>query len=263
MEQPWPVPRPPPVVTAAVELPLNPRSLPIGVGLPSGAVAPSALLPLYRDLAEGLTARAVEAAREAGHTVSCRKGCGACCRQLVPVSALEARELVSLGAPRPEPRRSVIPQRFPDVRRRLESEAPRLLRRLLRPDEQSREEVASLGDDYFRLGIPCPFLEAESCSIYQDRPVDCRQYLVVSPPEHCARPASPHGRALRPWGGPVAAAIPASERTPDGKPIEWVVLSLAPDFVARHPDDPTARPGPEIVEEFFSRFARPALEEQT
>ena len=48
--------------------------------------------------------------------------CGACCRQLVPISALEARELVRLVDRMPEPRRSVLRQRFNDALRRLADE---------------------------------------------------------------------------------------------------------------------------------------------
>lgn len=142
----------------------------------------------------------------------------------------------------PEPRRSIVKQRFIDARRRLEAEAPALLDLLLHPQDRPRDQLASLGDDYFRLGIACPFLENESCSIYADRPVDCRQYLVVSPARHCAEHNSPHVRAITPWGGPV----------------EWVVLALAPDFVSEHPAEPPPRAGPEIVEEFFARFGRVA-----
>src|SRR5262249_25604325 len=32
-----------------------------------------------------------------------------------------------------------------------------------------------------------PFLEDESCSIYADRPLICREYLVTSPAEDCSR----------------------------------------------------------------------------
>jgi Fe-S-cluster containining protein len=45
----------------------------------------------------------------------------------------------------------------------------------------------ALGLDYFRLGIACPFLEDESCSIHPYRPSACREYLVTSPAENCAR----------------------------------------------------------------------------
>lgn len=91
-----------------------------------------------------------------------------------------------------------------------------------------------------------------------DRPVDCRQYVVVSQARHCAERNSPHVRAITPWGGPVSAGIPVSETTPKGRPVEWVVLALAPDFVAEHPAEPPSRAGPEIVEQFFARFGRAA-----
>jgi Fe-S-cluster containining protein len=243
-----------PTITADVELRVNGRRLTMRVGVPQGPVPPAQLLPLYRGLAEHLTGLAVDAARAAGHEVSCRKGCGACCRQLVPVSPLEARELVRLVERMPEPRRSEVRRRFADARRRLESEAPGLLQRLLRSEDCSRDDAVAVGHDYFRLRIACPFLEDESCSIYADRPVDCRQYLVVSPAAECAVDGSPHVRAITPWGGPVSAAMPTAEKTPGGRPVAWVPLVLAPDFVARHPDEPPPRPGPELVEEFFARF---------
>jgi len=247
----------PGLVTADVELTVNGRRLPLRVAVPAGPVPPAALLPLYRGLADHLTDLAVRAAGAAGHAISCKKGCGACCRQLVPVSPLEARELVKIVERMPEPRRSIVRERFAAVRRRLKAEAPHLLARLLRPQDCSRDEAVSLGHEYFRLGIACPFLEDESCSIYAERPVDCRQYLVVSPAHHCSEDASPHVRALTPWGGPVSAGIPSPECTPEGRAVQWVHLALAPDFVAQHPQEPPDRPGPEMVEEFFSRFGKP------
>src|SRR4051812_22701427 len=173
-------------VNATVELTVNGRRIDLQVSVPAGPGPPRELLPLYRGLAEHLTARAVDAAKAAGHTVSCRKGCGACCRQLVPVSALEARELARVIEQTAEPRRTVLRERFAAARRRLETDAPDLLAALLRCEELSPPQIAALGHHYFRLGLACPFLEDESCSIYEHRPVDCRQYLVVSPPEYCA-----------------------------------------------------------------------------
>lgn len=246
----------PDLITADVELTVNGRRLPLRVAVPAGRVHPSTLLPLYRSLADHLTDLAVRAAVAAGHTVSCKKGCAACCRHLVPVSPLEARELVKIVECMPEPRRSIIRERFADVRRRLEAEAPHVLARLLRPQDCSRDEAVSLGYEYFRLGIACPFLEDESCSIYAERPVDCRQYLVVSPARHCADEASPYVRALTPWGGPVSAGIPPTDDAAGARPVEWVHIALAPDYVAAHPQEPPLRPGPEMVEEFFDRFGK-------
>jgi Fe-S-cluster containining protein len=250
----------PGIVNAQVELTVNGRRIAVRVSVPAGPVPPRELLPFYRGLAEHLTARAVEAARAAGHEVSCTKGCGACCRQLVPVSALEAHELAGLIDQLPEPRRGVVRQRFADALGRLGREAPDLLAALRRSHELSPPEIAALGHRYFRLGIACPFLEDESCSVYEQRPVDCRQYLVVSAPQHCAEDGSPHIRAITPWGRPVSAAIPASDRTPAGEPVEWVPLILAPEFAAGRPAEPSPRPGPQMIEEFLARFTRRKVE---
>jgi Fe-S-cluster containining protein len=45
-------------------------------------------------------------------------------------------------------------------------------------------------DKYFYEGIPCPFLEDESCSIHPNRPIVCREYLVTSPAANCAKPSA-------------------------------------------------------------------------
>jgi len=36
------------------------------------------------------------------------------------------------------------------------------------------------------LGLPCPFLKQDACSIHSTRPVACREHLVVTPPSRCA-----------------------------------------------------------------------------
>jgi hypothetical protein len=38
---------------------------------------------------------------------------------------------------------------------------------------------------YFDQQVACPFLENESCGIYPDRPLVCREYHVTSPAERC------------------------------------------------------------------------------
>jgi Fe-S-cluster containining protein len=38
---------------------------------------------------------------------------------------------------------------------------------------------------YYVLKLPCPFLEDDLCSIYDERPAACRELLVTSPAELC------------------------------------------------------------------------------
>lgn len=239
--------------TGTVELTINGKRLAVQVTVPVGDVPPSRLLPVYRSLAEMLTTLAVKGVEAAGHRVTCAKGCGACCRQLVPISALEARELVKLVERMPEPRRTVVKQRFEVIRRRLEQEA-HLLPHLLNPQDAPESVLEALGDDYFALGMACPFLEEESCSIYADRPAACRQYLVVSDPRHCAELKSDNVRAIKAPPGPVSRSVPTFERSPGGRPVDWVTLTLSPDFVRRHPQEPPSRKGTQLLEQFFNRL---------
>lgn len=241
-----------PVRTATVQLTVNRRRLALQVSVPDRPVRPAELLPVYRSISEQLIAVAVKDVESAGFKVSCRAGCGACCRQLVPISPIEARELVKLIDRLPEPRQTQVRHRFSVVRQALQEAG--LLERLLDP-RHSREGRA-LSDEYWRLRIPCPFLENESCSIYPDRPIACREYLVTSPAEYCAQPTSENVRALPLPAGPVPIRIPHHERNRDGTPADWVALTLAPDFVATNPTQPPPRPATELVGEFFASGGR-------
>jgi Fe-S-cluster containining protein len=107
-------------------------------------------------------------------TVSCRKGCGACCRQVVPLTPPEAFHLEELVAQAPSERKRKLNLRFRLVVRRLKREG------------MAQVPLFHHAGAYFRLGIACPFLEDESCSIHLDRPLVCREHLVVSPAENCS-----------------------------------------------------------------------------
>jgi Fe-S-cluster containining protein len=118
--------------------------------------------------------------------VSCSKGCGVCCRQLVPLSPPEAIMLVELVISMPKDIRTLIQNRFATAVRQLErSVLLEKLARLQEPSSLSDEHMQALTKEYFLQQIPCPFLEKECCSIYEFRPSRCREYLVISPPKHC------------------------------------------------------------------------------
>jgi Fe-S-cluster containining protein len=136
---------------------------------------------------ERLIALAAEVATEDGTArISCKAGCGACCRQAAPVSIPEAFHLRDLLQAMPETRRVEILGRFESARTRIRSGG---IDADLRPGETADERWSRLGLPYFALGVPCPFLEEESCSIHPDRPTICREFLVTSPAEACSDPA--------------------------------------------------------------------------
>src|ERR1700683_5521551 len=93
---------------------------------------PIDLMPLYRSIAESLLTAAVESVESAGAKISCQAHCGACCRQVVPLSEMEARQIRDLVNVLPEPRQSEIRARFAAARRKLEE--TRMLEYLQEPD---------------------------------------------------------------------------------------------------------------------------------
>jgi Fe-S-cluster containining protein len=213
--------------------------------LPAGPTRLAALLPVFQRVADGLVDLGVERAGAEGRTVSCRKGCGACCRQVVPISEVEARRIGRLVEELPEPRRAEIRSRFERARARLAGAG--LLEKLENRESFAEGEIPSFGLAYFHLGVACPFLEDESCSIHADRPVACREYLVTSPAANCADPKPGTIDQVELPGSVWVALARADAADPAARFLPWVPLVLAPGWAAEHPDTSAERP----VEDVF------------
>lgn len=248
---PEPDSAPPRTVTANVKLNLAGTPMEAEITVPTAPFPLPMLLPTFRSLAESIIGQAVEDAGAEGLTVSCRSGCGACCRQLVPISEIEARRILELVEGFPEPRRSAVLARFAEARRRLH--AAGLLDRLLKPEAFADDQLRPVALDYFREGVACPFLEDESCSIYEERPIACREYLVTSPAEHCAKPSPETVHCVK-LAAKVSRAVNRIGQDPAGRFVRWVPLILALEWAEAHPDDLPPRPGPEWLREFFEHL---------
>lgn len=198
-----------------VEIKLNVGGVDVaGKGsVPPGRVRMADLLPIIQSLDDDIIRHKAEKLERDGTPISCRHGCAYCCRQLLPVSEAEALHLAEVVEAMEPSRRNEVKKRFHDLIRALD--AAGLLERLVNwqalPDEKALEELAL---EYYGLYLDCPFLEDEACSIYADRPLRCREYLVVSPPENCKTP----GKApLLKVNTPLALAR-AVFRVGDGNP---------------------------------------------
>lgn len=93
----------------------------------------------------------------------CRKGCAACCHNVVTVSLIEAVVMVSSAEGRAAVGASVG---------RIRAQANRFLRK----DPGTKLKPWRDG------GNPCPFLSsADECAVYADRPFNCRTHLAAKP----------------------------------------------------------------------------------
>ena len=224
----------------------------LDLALPAIARTPLEIIAPIFQVADAIHRRSAETLAESGNPVTCAEGCSACCRQLVPVSRWEALHLAAVVRTMPRARQKRVTDGFAAAIDRLGETG--LLPRIADGFAHRAHDCAGLETlqrEYWALGIPCPFLEDGACSVYVDRPLACRQYLVTSPPSLCESlytPAQAHEVVLHPAdaGGALAAfsgtGITRSELVPH-------ILSLvaAPRLEAV----PTPLPGAQMLGRFL------------
>jgi Fe-S-cluster containining protein len=154
---------------------------------------------------------------------------------LVPVSAPEAFALRDMVAALPEARRDTIRGRLAGTTARLEQAG--LLAQLLQVAETDRpitdEMMEPINRAYYSLKLPCPYLEHEACSIYEDRPAACRELLVTSPAEWCQDMVNKPVRAI-PVPIRVSTIFGLLWSSLAGGPPRLIPLPLALDWADRH-----------------------------
>ncbi|MHC9064045.1 YkgJ family cysteine cluster protein [Nitrospira sp. CMX1] len=157
------------------------------VDVPTGFVPVTSILPLMRRLGEEAQALEVTRLAEEGSVPSCRKGCAACCRMLVPLSAPEAFAVYNWVRSHPAEHQARIIARFGETKVRLLSQGiwQRLSELCDASDAPSDDALDEINRRYYGLRLACPFLEEEVCTIYDERPAACRELLVTSPADRC------------------------------------------------------------------------------
>lgn len=246
-------------VTGKIGLRAHGVPLEFELTVPAFPVKPHRILPIFQQMANSFVDVGVEEAKKEGRTVSCKAGCGACCRQPVPISETEVYQIAELVEAMDEPRRTEIKERFAAAVEHFDTinwyERFNEHRRLApekEPDEAVREGI-DIVMEYFRQGIPCPFLENESCSIHQNRPVVCREYLVTNPAENCSNPSPTTIRLVDLLIKPSKALRRVGSK---GKIDRFGTpfLSRALMIAAAEPEDFDEKPGPEWVKEFIEEL---------
>ncbi len=249
-------PRPPAPtdVSATLRIELQGRKIEARLTVPAGPVKPQAALPAIQSLVNAVVDSAERATAAAGKPVSCRKGCGACCRQLVPVSDVEAHALRALVDAMPAERKARVEARFSAAAETLQ--AAGLKEFLLNPRRLPTDDSQGLGFRYFEQRLDCPFLEDEACSIHPDRPLVCREYLVTSPAANCS---AIEAAELAPVEIPKLSALARTMTDPGGDvAARWTALALALPWVAANPDSAALKPGPAWINAFLDRLNRNA-----
>ena len=228
------------------------------IDVPTGFIPINAIVPVTRRLGEVAAELEVQQAIEAGRTISCRKGCAACCRMLVPLSAPEAFALREYVEQLPIDRRTHLYNRLSETKDRMKREG--LWERLTDVAEASSpvpdEELDPINQAYYSLRIPCPYLENELCSIYEARPAACRELLVTSPAELCQdlvhSPVVPLPVSMR-----VSSIMGLVWGTLTSTPPRLIPLPMALEWAEQHEDEARRTwPGSSLLDEVLDKMWR-------
>jgi Fe-S-cluster containining protein len=208
------------------------------IDVPTGFIPITAIVPVTRRLGEEAAQLEIQHATEAGRTISCRMGCAACCRMLVPLSAPEAFALREYAEQLPMERQTRLRNRLSETKDRLRGEG--LWDRLNDVAEATTpvpdEGLDPINRAYYALRIPCPYLENEMCSIYEARPAACRELLVTSPAELCQdmvqNPVTPLPVSMR-----IGSILGLVWGTLTSSPPRLIPLPMALEWAERHQDE--------------------------
>lgn len=243
----------PDVVSAKVRLEADGFAMSFQVTVPTGPTAVSELLPFAQALSDAIVNQTTLLVQKAGEKITCASGCGACCRGFVAITQAEARQLRDYMVALPQDRRATLEARFSQAHQQIE--AAGLLKTIAGAEFWTLAEYQAMVTAYFPLGIACPFLENESCSIYPVRPITCREFLVISPPQHCAELDSAKVRRVN-LPMPVFHAVARWQETEvhDNRLEPWVPLIVAPQWAQAHPEAAPTQTGPELLGSLLNRL---------
>jgi Fe-S-cluster containining protein len=181
----------------------------------------SDMVPLAQAISDKLVSILIEQAAQTGRPVQCRNGCCACCRYLVALSLPEVYAFRQVFS-------SIdIERRIPILHAGINA-SKQILDSSLREKSGIHDgsDMPAINQWYASLHLKCPFLSAGSCSIYEQRPLACREHIVITSPAFCD---SRQNQSPEIVNVPVSMAEVLGELAADlhGSAVEAVILPLA------------------------------------
>lgn len=248
-------------ITGNIVLNIQGSRVEMRMTVPAAPVKPHRMLPVFQKMTNSFVGVSVDAVEAAGKAISCKMGCAACCRQPVPLAEVEIYQIADLVDSMPEPRRGEIKKRFADAFGHFtELSWFERLKDLRETYDRKNPDVlktafSEIFLEYFYAAIPCPFLENEACSIYENRPLACREYLVTSPAENCRHPTAESIDRVELLIEP-SSSVRDLGRTENSMNLGALTMISALDFAQRHPENFPEKPGPRWAADFFELLTK-------
>ncbi len=150
-----------------------------------------------RECIEAITQKFLKEIENEGKTIPCKQGCvySTCCNEYVDANLQECEAIVYYLYQN-ENILSAFLKNY-EIWRQKEKEALEIykeretlrleIRAFKKPPIPKMERLKhGLPEQYFKLNLPCPFLDNNQCLIYEVRPLMCVAYYSVNPIELCS-----------------------------------------------------------------------------
>ena len=212
----------------SLELDILGKKVNFRIGVGKGQARLADIVPLARTLCTKITDVVLDRMHSDGGHIPCCKGCSACCsRCLVPLSVPEALRLKEDIAAAPAYQRESMWRACLLAARSILSQRPPkpFMRRTAQASPGNPVDLNLVSSWYTSLKLPCPFLYKDVCTIYEQRPLACREHFVIGSARPCRGQRGIAEVVRMPVQLPNALGQLASEL--EGTSVEAVILPLA------------------------------------
>ena len=211
-----------------MDLPVAGGHLCLEAAIPAGRCDLASIVPAARTIASRLASLTVSILRRHAIDVPCRKGCSTCCHYLVPLTVSEAMAL-----------RRAVEQLQPDRRDAIHARmaawsAASDLPSSYHPRQDAPGTFARLADRYARNQTACPLLHAGLCTMYDARPIACREHSAMGPASRCHHS---RGGTPTPVITSVFEALGRLHSELTGQPMEVIPMPSLHTWWQLHSDD--------------------------
>ena len=170
-----------------LELDISGEPVYFRIGAADGQAKLADIVPAARLLSTKIVQAVQRNLSRGGIAVPCREGCAVCCDYLVFVSVPETFRLMAEATMMPLERCGDMAQSCSQAAQPVHeylsehivgNESPRW-------DIVTAQQVKEFSDWYVTEKLPCPFLHGGLCTIYEQRPIICREHLVTGSASPC------------------------------------------------------------------------------
>lgn len=195
------------------------------------------IVPLARTISTRIADIVIAKNRLDGVEIACRKGCGHCCQShLVPLAVPEVFKLKEYIYSRPHDLRDAMLRSCLLAAKNILTEQPPEFSTSQTPLNASYNMpfLSNVSDWYVSLGVSCPFLSDNVCTIYENRPLACRDYFVYGSSSACNNPDGKAETVKMPV--PMVEVLGQLAGELEDDDIEAVILPLAPVWYEQNVD---------------------------